>query len=222
MTTVAQPKRPRNALSAPWAVAVAAGVLALGGVGVAPNPARADAGQPGTVVGWGNNQHGQTAMPDGLTGVVAIAAGSYHSLALKSDGTVVASGLDADGQVRVPAGLTGVSAIAAGAAHSLALKSDGTVVGWGNNTYGETSIPAGLTGVTAIAAGGFFGLALKSDGTVVGWGENTFGQTSVPAGLTGVTAIAARRLSQFGVEIRWHRGRLGREHRSGRPAYRPA
>jgi alpha-tubulin suppressor-like RCC1 family protein len=66
-----------------------------------------------------------------LTGVVAIAAGGAHSLALKSDGTVVAWGSNFSGQMRVPSGLSGVVAIAAGDAHSLALKSDGTVVAWG-------------------------------------------------------------------------------------------
>jgi len=64
---------------------------------------------------------------------VAIAAGGYHSLALKSDGTVVAwstSGAMSNGQAIVPAGLNNVVAVAAGWVHSLALKADGTVVAW--------------------------------------------------------------------------------------------
>ena len=73
-------------------------------------------------------------IPAGLSGVTAIAAGGYHSLALKSDGTVVGWGATATGQTTIPAGLSGVIAIAAGYHHSLALKSDGTVVGWGDNT----------------------------------------------------------------------------------------
>ena len=77
-------------------------------------------------------------MPAGLTGVIAIAAGYAHSLALKSDGTVVAWGSNDYGQSNVPAGLTGVTAIAGGYGHSLALKSDGTVVAWGDNHYGQT------------------------------------------------------------------------------------
>jgi len=36
----------------------------------------------GTVVGWGHNAYGQATPPAGLTGVVAIAAGGYHNLAL--------------------------------------------------------------------------------------------------------------------------------------------
>jgi hypothetical protein len=68
----------------------------------------------GTVVAWGVNDYGQTTVPAGLSGVTAIAAGIYHSLALKSDGTVVAWGLNNYGQSTVPAGLSGVTAIAAG------------------------------------------------------------------------------------------------------------
>jgi hypothetical protein len=146
------------------------------------------------VVGWGWGDYGQTTIPQptgGLSGVTAIAAGQYHSLALKSDGTVVGWGADWNDQTTIPAGLSGVTAIAAGGSHSLALKRDGTVVGWGDNWAGQTTIPAGLSGVTAIAAGGTHSLALKRDGTVVGWGRSYEGQTTIPAGLSGVTAIAA-------------------------------
>jgi alpha-tubulin suppressor-like RCC1 family protein len=45
-----------------------------------------------------------------LKNVVAIAAGYYHSLALKSDGTVVAWGYNYEGETNVPAGLTNVVA----------------------------------------------------------------------------------------------------------------
>ncbi len=40
------------------------------------------------VVAWGNNEHGQTDVPGGLSNVVAIAAGSTHSLALLAQPTV--------------------------------------------------------------------------------------------------------------------------------------
>jgi alpha-tubulin suppressor-like RCC1 family protein len=39
----------------------------------------------GTVVGWGNNELGQSELPAGLTDVIAIAAGGYHSLAVVED-----------------------------------------------------------------------------------------------------------------------------------------
>jgi Regulator of chromosome condensation (RCC1) repeat len=145
----------------------------------------------GTVIGWGDNQYGQATVPASLTGITAISAGFYHSLALKTDGTVVAWGANIYGETTVPASLTNVTAIAAGYQHSLALKNDGTVVGWGDNSHGQTTIPASLTNVKAISAGHDHSLALKTDGTVVAWGYNVLGQTDVPAGLTGVTAIAA-------------------------------
>ena len=78
--------------------------------------------QGGTVVAWGDNGNGQTTVPAGLGGVVAIAAGEYHTVALKQDGTVVAWGKYSSGQTTVPAGLSGVVAIAAGQYHTVVLK----------------------------------------------------------------------------------------------------
>jgi alpha-tubulin suppressor-like RCC1 family protein len=141
--------------------------------------------------------------------VTAIAAGTYHSLALKSDGTVVAWGCGRGvdlGQCSVPAGLSGVTAIAAGSYHSLALKSDGTVVAWGCRAdahgisfdNGQCSVPAGLSGVTAVAANAGHSVALKDDGSVVAWGCQSapdghpdFGQCNVPGQLSKVLGIAA-------------------------------
>ena len=158
----------------------------------------------GEVVGWGNNDFGQssgtpsaTALGNtvtlngfALSGVTAIAAGYGHTMALKSDGTVAFIGR---ADVAITGGLSGVTAIAAGYGHSVALKGDGTVVAGGENNYGQTNVPAGLSGVTAIAAGAIalHTVALKQDGTVVAWGDNSSGQTSVPVGLSGVTVIAA-------------------------------
>ena len=159
------------------------------------------------LLGWGRNDYSQADIPNGLTNVTGIAAGSSHSLALRADGTVMAWGAGASntgvpldyGQSLVPAGLSNVTAIAAGLDHSLALRDDGTVVAWGagsTNTgaephYGQALVPAGLSNVVAIAAGAYHSLALKSDGTVVAWGYNSYGQTSVPDGLINAVAVAA-------------------------------
>ena len=121
----------------------------------------------GTVWGWGNNGYGQLGngvflpglsqyapvQAKGLTGIVDIAVGCCHSLALRSDGTVWAFGLNKDGQLGVGdtanystpvpvhgpnnAGyLTGVVNVEAGEDFSLAVRNDGTVWAWGHNdTY---------------------------------------------------------------------------------------
>jgi hypothetical protein len=132
--------------------------------------------------------------------VAAIAAGRFHSLALKSGGVLAWGCVGNDfGQCTVPAAATsGVTAIAAGRFHSLALKSGG-VIAWGcggTGNFGQCTVPAGAaSGVIAIAAGAWHSLALKSDGSVLAWGcgsPNDYGQCSVPAAaLNGVSAIAA-------------------------------
>jgi uncharacterized repeat protein (TIGR01451 family) len=179
--------------------------------------AGAQAAAPGTMVAWGSNDKGQTNVPANLGGVVAIAAGGGHSLALKRDGTVVAWGYNGSGQATVPAGLSDVVAIAAGDAHSLALKRDGTVVAWGNYLWGElvrqVSVPAGLSGVVAIAAGDSYSLALKKDGTVVEW-DNSGRISSLQNGLSDVTAIAAGfshslALKRDGTVVAWGRNDYG-------------
>jgi len=144
-----------------------------------------------SVVAWGANSNNQAIVPPGLTNVVSIAGGEYHSLALRNNGTVVAWGNNTDGETNVPAAAVNVSQIAGGWLHSLALRRDGTVVAWGNNDSGQTNVPPGLSNVVAIAAGEAHSLALQSDGIVVAWGANDSGQTTVPANLTNVVAIAA-------------------------------
>src|SRR5262249_52314537 len=96
----------------------------------------------GTVFGWGDNDSGQalgvasnslghlvfgTVAIGGqvLSNVVAIAAGSRCSLALRKDGTVVGWGSNGFHQTDVPAGLTNVVAIAAGENFCLALTTNG-------------------------------------------------------------------------------------------------
>ena len=145
----------------------------------------------GPVQAWGLNDLGQTNVPPGLADAVTVAAGEYHSLALRANGTVVAWGDDQFGQTNVPPALAGIVAISANGDHSLALRLDGTVLAWGRNTEGQTNVPAGLAGIREIAAGHRHSLALRADGTVTGWGDNSFGQRNFPVGLTNATAISA-------------------------------
>ena len=152
----------------------------------------AEAGSPpGTAVAWGLDEFGQTDVPPGLSNVVVISGGGYHSLAVQSNGVVAAWGYNAAGATSVPAGLTNALAVAGGGWHSLALRSGGTVVAWGDNEFGQTNVPSGASGVAAIAAGYYHSLALLSGGTVVGWGYNADGEATVPAGLNNVGAISA-------------------------------
>nr|WP_246372485.1 hypothetical protein [Gordonia humi] len=62
--------------------------------------------------------------------VLAVAAGSGHTVALRSDGTVVATA-DLGGVGRDVATWTDIEAVAAGSEFTLGLRSDGTVVGAG-------------------------------------------------------------------------------------------
>ncbi len=125
------------------------------------------------------------------------AAGTYHSLVVKSDGSLWACGLNEFGQlgdgttsdrhlpVRVGTNADWVAVAAAGE-HSAALKADGTLWGWGFNDYGEIGdgsyterdAPVRLAGQDwkAVACGVQHGVALKADGTLWAWGDNTYGQ----------------------------------------------
>ena len=148
------------------------------------------------VVTWGQtNNYDLASVPLDLTNVVAVAAGAYHSAALKSNGRVVVWGNTSYGLTSVPASVTNVVAIAAGGYHTMALKTDGTVVSWGD----IATVPSGLTNVIAIAAGLSLDLALKSNGTVVAWGSAS--GASVPAGITNMTTIAASSSGAFGAAL---------------------
>jgi Regulator of Chromosome Condensation (RCC1) repeat protein len=186
-------------------VPVAALAFVLGLVAV-PVPAHAEtegvpvsAWQGGEVVGWGRQWEHQTEIPQALAGktVIAVAAGTLHSVALTSDGKVTAWGSNTSDQTDIPPGLDDktVTAIAANAQNSLALTSDGKVTAWGWPGDGVPDVPDVLDNktVTAIAAGKGFALALTSDGRVTAWGDDEFGQTDVPHTLDNktVTAIAA-------------------------------
>jgi hypothetical protein len=159
--------------------------------GVLISVSTAWAAVPGRVVAWGDNSSGQTAVPTNIGHVIAIAAGGFHSLAVRTNGTVVAWGQNGQGQTNVPPGLSNVIAVSAGGYFSVALRSDGTVIAWGANELGQTNIPPGLANVVAISSGWNVSLALKADGTVVGWGQNNNGQASPPPTVVNVRAIAS-------------------------------
>ena len=140
-----------------------------------------------------------------LSEVIAIAAGSYHSLVLKDDKTVWVSGYNRFGQLgdetegyinnrnifvaakdTSGAVITDVVAIAAGDEHSLILKTDGSL--WASGIHRVTSfngkkIPSQSNSyiqiaenVSKIDAGYGFSIILKKDGTIWAAGLNKKGQ----------------------------------------------
>jgi hypothetical protein len=128
----------------------------------------------------------------GLSGVIAVAAGSGHSLALKGDGTVWAWGSNSSGElgnrsstdswIPVQALLPCPGAeIAGGWASSLARCADGTVWEWGFGAGGNPSsnVPVRVSGPAAVASigtGNRHSVVANGDGTVLAWGENEYGQ----------------------------------------------
>ena len=123
------------------------------------------------------NLFGQSFTDPGATangGVLAIAGGGFHSLALRSDGTVAAWGRNDFGQTNVPAGLSNVVAIAGGVYHSLALRSDGTVAAWGWNNYGQANVPAGL-GNLSVSISGSVNTNVPGTYTLTYTATNSFG-----------------------------------------------
>ena len=156
---------------------------------------------------WGNGSGGQlgnggtsnSLVPvdvTGLTsGVVAMAAGSYHTCAITTGGGVKCWGANFKGSLGdgttdfhpTPVDVTGLAsgatAIAAGDEHTCAVVS-GAAKCWGgnagklgNSAWDPQSVPVTVTGlasgVASISAGQFNGCALKTDGSVKCWGTNT-------------------------------------------------
>ena len=168
----------------------------------------------GGVKCWGWNYYGQLGDStttsrhtpvdvSGLTsGVVAIAAGAYHTCALVTGGAVKCWGQNYNGQlgngtmnqtanptpVAVSGLSSGVSAIALGGYDSCALTTGGGMKCWGMNGFGQlgdntttdrtTPVDvSGLTsGVSAIAPGYDHTCALTTGGGVKCWGNNVYGQ----------------------------------------------
>jgi alpha-tubulin suppressor-like RCC1 family protein len=161
----------------------------------------------GNIYSTGRNDRGQlgdgttidknlpTRVLTSLSDFTAVAAGRYHSMALKSNGTVWSWGFSNYGQlgdgttytryspVQVIT-LTSIIRIAACEDFSVALKSDGSVWTWGNNGSGQlgngyqndwvansTPYQVSISGVISIGVGIEYVLALKNDGTVWGWGS---------------------------------------------------
>ena len=164
----------------------------------------------GTVRAWGGGANGElgngslTARQtrpvsvSGLSGVVALAGGRNHAVALRSDGTIMTWGLNTSGQLgdgtktsrSTPVQVSGVStavAVAAGADHSVALLSDGRVLTWGeagrgqlgNGSTTDRTTPVQVTGLPAVVSlgcGRDHTHVVTSAGELWAWGQNDYGQ----------------------------------------------
>ena len=176
----------------------------------------------GKVFAWGKNGNGQlgngsttdSSQPVAVDGgalegksVVAVSAGSLHSLALTSEGRIIVWGQLRSGHGIKPNSLLPVElspggpitretvvAISAGGTFDLALTAGGEIYGWGSNNFGQLGsyntqyqpepvlIGKGEIGtrmVTAIAAGSDHALALAADGRVYAWGSNQYGALGI-------------------------------------------
>jgi hypothetical protein len=187
----------------------------------------------GTVLGWGANTYGQVG--DGtntqrnsavhittLSGVAAISAGNYFSVALKTDGlssgTIWSWGYNVNGQLgdgtsgtgtnknKPVSGMSSVLSIAAGASHGLAVLSDGSLWAWGDNVSGQIgdgtttkrALPAralGVKDVLAIAGGASHSVAIKAAGGAIAWGVNSSGQLGDGTSTSRLTAVAVSSFS---------------------------
>jgi len=189
----------------------------------------------GGVKCWGSDEHGElgngvSAASDtpvnvvGLSsGVIGLAAGSFHACALTSAGGVKCWGYNWDGQLGngilafpganqiAPVDVVGLSSgvveLSLGNSHSCALTSEGAVKCWGANDWGAlgdgtqttSSTPVNVSGlgseVIGIALGSGFTCALTSLGGVKCWGANPYGQLGNGTNTASQTPVSVTGLS---------------------------
>ncbi|HEY3834733.1 MAG TPA: RCC1 repeat-containing protein, partial [Acidimicrobiia bacterium] len=180
----------------------------------------------GGVECWGYNGDGElgngtltsSEVPVNVTGlasgVVALAAGAWHTCALLNSGGVECWGDNELGELgdgtttnrTTPvSGLglaSGVAAVTAGQLHTCALTTAGGVECWGYNGDGElgngttadsakpVSVASLTTGVTQVSAGGYHTCAITSDDEAQCWGANDFGELGDGTTTTSAVPVA--------------------------------
>lgn len=136
----------------------------------------------------------------GLAGIIALAPGIQHYVALKSNGTVLTWGRNTNGELgdgskltatrstpTVISTLSGIKKIATHWNHTLAVKDDGTLWTWGRNDSGQLGDGttttrtrpvkvSTLSGVEEIAVGPDYSLVITHDDKAFAWGANDDGQ----------------------------------------------
>jgi alpha-tubulin suppressor-like RCC1 family protein len=181
----------------------------------------------GLVFAWGDNTYGElgrgsaSATPlavgevGSLTGITAISAGPFRSVALRNDGTIWAWGYSASGPIVLPTldvlkqGFTAIG----GEASTVGIFNDETLWNWTAGTPATPGTPARDTTLTHLVSVHTCGswIALGDDGTVWTWGDNSKGQlgngtgqiTQVPLqvpNFTGVTAVSGGYYTSFAIQ----------------------
>lgn len=168
----------------------------------------------GSLWAWGLNNFGQ--LGDGTSGIgndkniptkigsdtwQFIIAGTYHSIAIKTDGTLWAWGYNMEGQLgdgtliskNIPTQIgiaTNWLSVSTSNNHNAAIKADGTLWTWGQHDWGKLGdgtyinptnpVPPTQIGTDtnwkSVSAGGEHTVAIKTDGTLWAWGYNSDGE----------------------------------------------
>jgi alpha-tubulin suppressor-like RCC1 family protein len=125
----------------------------------------------GAILGWGRGDYGQLdgasakarPIPGDPGGIIALACGPLHSMALQS------------GPPHLTVWMWGAGTI------GVTLDKICAIGGWIVDCRKEPQQLPGLEDVIDIAAGSRHSVAVKDDGTVWTWGENDWGQLGIPA-----------------------------------------
>ena len=164
------------------------------------------------------NTDGQCDISD-WRNIIAISAGDFHTVGLRSDGTVVAVGGEqgytsvsysvyerSDGSTvgsptKVTESVTSwhdIIRVSAGFAYTVGLRSDGTVICDGGNAGSIKYEVAEWRNITEVSAGFHHIIGLRSDSTAVAVGNNEYGQCDV-SNWKDVIAISAGRYHSVGL-----------------------
>ncbi len=202
------------------------GMLGNAAVCAGSSHACALAAGTGTVQCWGRSGDGEVGNGKigdtnevygpsdvGLTGIVGIGCGDYHTCAWDAAGKLWCWGKNLSSQLglgsysagaAVPVATKSISdvmAVAGGQGHTCAVTKAGAVLCWGSNDDGQAGQPAGTADInlptlvdiggkaTGVACGTNHTCAVRDDGAVLCWGRNTSGQLGNNSTTSGGTPV---------------------------------